>query len=90
MTKKKPRGQVNAPAGDSELSACVRRMMKQYFHDLDGEETTDIYEMVVANVEKPLLEVVMHQARGNQTRAAFLLGLNRNTLRKKLIQHGLE
>ena len=75
---------------DSELSACVRKMMKQYFHDLDGEVATDIYDMVVANVEKPLLEVVLHHAEGNQTRAAELLGLNRNTLRKKLTQHGIE
>lgn len=77
-------------SGDSELSACVRKMMKQYFKDLDGEDPTNIYDMVVANVERPLLEVVMHQARGNQTRAADLLGLNRNTLRKKLTQHGIE
>ncbi len=76
--------------GDSELSACVRKMMKQYFHDLDGEDTFNIYEMVIANIERPLLEVVMQHARGNQTRAAELLGLNRNTLRKKLMQHGIE
>jgi Fis family transcriptional regulator, factor for inversion stimulation protein len=75
---------------DSELSACVRKMMKQYFKDLDGEDATDIYDMVVANVERPLLEVVMHHAEGNQTRAAELLGLNRNTLRKKLTEHGIE
>ncbi len=74
---------------DSELSACVRKMMKQYFHDLDGEHASDIYDMVVANVEKPLLEVVLHHVEGNQTRAAELLGLNRNTLRKKLSQHGI-
>jgi Fis family transcriptional regulator, factor for inversion stimulation protein len=77
-------------AVDSELSACVRKMMKQYFKDLDGEDVTNIYDMVVANVERPLLEVVMHQARGNQTRAADMLGLNRNTLRKKLGEHGIE
>ena len=76
-------------SGDSELSFCVRKMMKQYFKDLDGEDVTNIYDMVVANVEKPLLEVVMHHAAGNQTRAADLLGLNRNTLRKKLSQHGI-
>jgi Fis family transcriptional regulator, factor for inversion stimulation protein len=84
---------VNSPhreERDSELSACVRKMMKQYFNDLDGEHATNIYEMVVANVERPLLEVVMHHAEGNQTRAAELLGLNRNTLRKKLTQHGIE
>jgi len=74
---------------DSELSACVRKMMTQYFKDLDGEDATDIYDMVVANIERPLLEVVLHHARGNQTRAADLLGLNRNTLRKKLSQHGI-
>jgi Fis family transcriptional regulator len=77
-------------AQDSELSACVRRMMKQYFKDLDGEEVSNIYEMVVANVERPLLEVVLHQARGNQSRAAEMLGLNRNTLRKKMTRHGIE
>jgi Fis family transcriptional regulator, factor for inversion stimulation protein len=84
---------VNSPRRDerdSELSACVRKMMKQYFNDLDGEHATSIYEMVIANVERPLLEVVMHHAEGNQTRAAELLGLNRNTLRKKLTQHGIE
>jgi Fis family transcriptional regulator len=75
---------------DSELSACVRKMMKQYFKDLDGEGVTNIYDMVVANVERPLLEVVLHYAEGNQTRAAEMLGLNRNTLRKKLNQHGIE
>ena len=80
----------NRDSRDSELSACVRKMMTQYFKDLDGEYATNIYDMVVANVEKPLLEVVLHQAEGNQTRAAELLGLNRNTLRKKLTQHGIE
>ena len=81
---------VQRESRDSELSACFRKMLKQYFHDLDGEHATDIYDMVVANVEKPLLEVVLHHAEGNQTRAAELLGLNRNTLRKKLTQHGIE
>lgn len=75
---------------DSELSACVRKMMKQYFKDLDGEGVTNIYDMVVANVERPLLEVVLTHVEGNQTRAAELLGLNRNTLRKKLNEHGIE
>ena len=84
------RGLALDGAADSELSACVRKMMRQYFKDLDGENVTDIYDMVVANVERPLLEVVMHHAKGNQTRAADMLGLNRNTLRKKLGEHGLE
>jgi len=64
--------------------------MRQYFKDLDGEKASGIYSMVVAAIEKPMLEVVMLQAEGKQTRAAELLGLNRNTLRKKLQQHGLD
>ncbi len=75
---------------ENELSLTVRKVMRQYFKDLDGEKTCDIYKMVVKAVEKPMLEVVMLQAQGNQTRAAELLGLNRNTLRKKLQQHGLD
>jgi len=73
-----------------QVSLTVRKVMKQYFKDLDGEKASGIYDMVVAAVEKPMLEVVMFQAQGNQTRAAELLGLNRNTLRKKLKQHGFE
>lgn len=75
---------------ENELSSVVRKVMKQYFKDLDGEKTCGVYEMVVSCVEKPLLEVVMVQAQGNQTRAAELLGMNRNTLRKKLQQHGID
>jgi Fis family transcriptional regulator len=75
---------------DNELTLTVRKVMRQYFKDLDGEKASGIYSMVVAAVEKPMLEVVMLQAEGNQTRAAELLGLNRNTLRKKLQQHGLD
>ena len=75
---------------ENELSTTVRKVMRQYFKDLDGEKASSIYDMVVLAVEKPMLEVVMFQAQGNQTRAAELLGLNRNTLRKKLQQHGLD
>ncbi len=75
---------------ENELSTTVRKVMRQYFKDLDGEKASGIYDMVVLAVEKPMLEVVMYQAHGNQTRAAELLGMNRNTLRKKLQQHGLD
>ncbi len=94
MPRKKPpaRSAARAEAAerDNELSSTVRRMMKQYFKDLDGEKPSDIYDMVVSCVEKPLLEVVMTHAQGNQTRAAELLGINRNTLRKKLQEHGID
>ena len=81
---------AEAIARENELASTVRKVMNQYFKDLDGEKCTGIYEMVVAAIERPMLEVVMFQAQGNQTRAAELLGLNRNTLRKKLQQHGLD
>lgn len=80
----------NSDARDNELSLTVRKVMRQYFKDLDGEKPSGIYNMVVSAIEKPMLEVVMFQAQGNQTRAAELLGMNRNTLRKKLQQHGLD
>ena len=73
---------------ENELTSTVRKVMRQYFKDLDGEKASGIYDMVVLAVEKPMLEVVMFQAQGNQTRAAELLGMNRNTLRKKLNSTG--
>jgi len=81
---------AEAAERENELSLTVRKMMKQYFKDLDGEKPSGIYNMVVNCVEKPLLEVVMYHAQGNQTRAAELLGINRNTLRKKLQEHGID
>lgn len=72
-----------------DIAASVRQAMQQYFLDLDGETPQPIYEMVLAQVEKPLIEVVLAHAQGNQTRAAELLGLNRNTLRKKMKQYDL-
>jgi Fis family transcriptional regulator len=91
MSRLQPKHRSRSDSGnDNELSLTVRKVMRQYFKDLDGEKCTGIYEMVVAAVEKPMLEVVMFQAQGNQTRAAEMLGVNRNTLRKKLQQHGID
>jgi Fis family transcriptional regulator len=73
----------------SDLSDCVRRTLNRYFRDLEGERPAAVYEMVLASVEKPMLEVIMKQAGGNQTVAADILGINRNTLRRKLTEHGL-
>lgn len=66
------------------LEDCVRLTLERYFKDLEGEKTTGIWEMVVSAIEKPMLEVVLERAQGNQSRAAEMLGINRNTLRKKL------
>ena len=72
------------------LHESVRESMQCYFRDLGGAEPpAGLYAMVLRAVEQPLLEVVMAQAGGNQSRAAQWLGMNRNTLRKKLHECGL-
>lgn len=71
------------------IAACVKTAMERYFNDLNGEKTTNVYDMVIAEVERPLLETVMRHVRSNQCKAADILGINRNTLRKKLKQHKL-
>jgi Fis family transcriptional regulator len=73
----------------NKLHDCVRASMEDFFHDLDGTDPANLHDMLVKAVEKPLLEVVMEQAQHNQSRAAQWLGLNRNTLRKKLLEHKL-
>ena len=72
-----------------QIEECIRVSLDGYFKDLRGTEPDRMYEMMVQAVEKPLLEVVMQQADHNQSRAAQWLGLNRNTLRKKLLEHKL-
>jgi Fis family transcriptional regulator len=71
----------------TEIGDCVRRSLNRYFRDLDGESPHAIYDMVIASVEKPMLEVVMKQSQGNQTIAAEMLGISRSTLRRKLTEH---
>lgn len=71
------------------IDACVRENLEAYFRDLDGETPHSMYEMLIDLVEKPLLDVVMRQADGNQSKAAEWLGINRNTLRRKLTEHKL-
>lgn len=71
------------------IENCIRDNLETYFRDLDGTEPTGLYDMLVKLVEKPLLDVVMSQSGQNQSRAAEWLGLNRNTLRKKLTDHKL-
>ncbi|MGH8750872.1 MAG: helix-turn-helix domain-containing protein [Burkholderiales bacterium] len=75
---------------ENELSRCVRKAIENYFKDMDGEKPRAIYDMVLRCVEKPLLESILHRAKGNQTHAAQMLGLNRNTLRKKMHEHRIK
>jgi Fis family transcriptional regulator len=74
---------------DQHIADCVRTKLESYLRDLGQSEPTNMYEMLVSVVEKPLLEVVMQHADQNQSKAAQFLGLNRNTLRKKLLEHKL-
>jgi Fis family transcriptional regulator len=71
------------------IQEVVRNSLEKYFNDLGEQQPSNVYEMVVSTVEKPILEAVMARAAGNQSQAAEMLGINRNTLRKKLQQHGL-
>ena len=71
------------------IEECVRDSLEVYFKDLRGVEPAAMYEMILRVVEKPLLDVVMKHAEQNQSRAADWLGINRNTLRRKLVEHKL-
>jgi Fis family transcriptional regulator, factor for inversion stimulation protein len=71
------------------IEDCIRSTLEQYFKDLRGAEPSRVHDMVIAAVEKPLLDVVMQHAEGNQSKAAEWLGINRNTLRRKLLDHRL-
>ena len=71
------------------VEQCIRDSLEAYFKDLRGVEPHAMYEMMMAVGERPLLDVVMQHAEGNQSRAAEWLGINRNTLRRKLVEHKL-
>jgi Fis family transcriptional regulator len=70
----------------NEIADTVRRALERYFRDMDGERPSGIYDMVLKNVEKPMIETVLANAQGNLTLAAAMLGIDRNTLRKKMQQ----
>ena len=70
----------------NELSDCVKRSLERYFKDMDGEKPTSIYDMVLKNIEKPMIETVLGKAAGNLSLASQMLGVTRNTLRKKMQQ----
>ena len=76
--------------GSSKLADAVKESLDDYFTHLDGQPPHAIYDMVLGCIEKPLLEYILHKVGGNQSKAAEMLGLNRNTLRKKMAQYNLE
>ena len=74
---------------NGKLCDCVEHSLREYFSDLNGDEASGLYQMVLTEMEKPLLAMVMQHADRNQSRASKMLGINRNTLRKKLLQYGI-
>jgi DNA-binding protein Fis len=92
-TKTKPTKKTHTTRDRSRttrpLGLHVRRCMENYFSELNGQAPSELYELVLGEIEQPLLEVVMNETRGNISKAADYLGLNRATLRKKLEKYGL-
>jgi len=80
---------VAKEAANAPLSECVETALKDYFEQLNGHTTANLYDMLLAEVEAPLFKATLEYTNGNQSRAAEILGLNRGTLRKKLKNYGL-
>ena len=75
--------------GTNEIGRSVEKSLEEYFRKLDGETPHGIYDMVINHVERALIASVMDRAGGNQTQAADMLGMNRNTLRAKLTKYDI-
>jgi Fis family transcriptional regulator len=75
--------------GNNEIGKVVEKSLDEYFRKLDGEPPHGIYDMVIMNVERALITSIMTRANGNQTQAAEMLGVNRNTLRSKLAKYSI-
>jgi two-component system nitrogen regulation response regulator GlnG len=88
-----PIGPVSAAASvavDATLEDIIERKLVQCVSGLREQASANLYDLMVGLVEKPLLRAVLRETRGNQVRAAQILGINRNTLRKKLNEHGID
>ena len=73
----------------SQLTHAVKHSIRRYLYELEGTQPSDMYDMVLRQIEQPLLEAILEHTKGNQSKAAIYLGLNRGTLRKKLRQYNL-
>ena len=76
--------ELSTETSDYSLASAVQRSLQNYFANLGDEQPTNLYNMVLAEVEVPLLKMVMRYTNNNQSRAAKILGISRGTLRKKL------
>ncbi len=73
----------------SQLSQAIKHSIRRYLYELDGTQPNNMYDLVLRQIEQPLFEAILEHTKGNQSRAAELLGLNRGTLRKKLRSYNL-
>lgn len=89
IAKLSDRGAYTTPASHP-LHACINTLLTSYFSDLDGHPPGNLFDLVMDEVERPLLVTVLRHTRGNQSKAAEILGLNRGTLRKKLRKYDLD
>ncbi len=74
----------------SFLEHWLEKTLKQYISHMDKKENGNLHDLIVGGVEKPLVEMVLIETKGNQTQAANILGINRNTLRKKIIDYKIK
>ncbi|MGH8271910.1 MAG: helix-turn-helix domain-containing protein [Gammaproteobacteria bacterium] len=90
LARKLDGAETHIPASDCQsLRECLCMRLKDYFHDLDDHPAGKLHELVMSEVEAPLLEIVVHHADGNLSRAAEILGMHRATLRRKLDHYGI-
>ena len=87
--RKKANPQKSQGKSSSSLGKQVKEVMGKYFHDMDGHQPTDIYELILAQIEEPLFESVLEYTGGNVSKAAEMLGLNRGTFRNRLSKYNL-
>jgi len=89
MTENTQQADENQPQEISQLSHAVKHSIRRYLFELEGSMPNDMYELVLRQIEQPLFEAILEHTKGNQSRAAEMLGLNRGTLRKKLRSYNL-
>ena len=74
----------------SFLEKWLNRSIRQYVSKMDGKQNGKLFNLIISGVEKPLVEIVLNETKGNQTQAANILGINRNTLRKKIMDYKIK
>jgi Fis family transcriptional regulator len=72
------------------LEKWLDKSIRQYVGEMDGENNGHLHELIMGGIEKPLVEIVLNETGGNQTQAANILGVNRNTLRKKITEYKIK